>query len=234
MEKCIALMYHQIGDIPDKYNILVENFITQLNFVNASGFQISSIENAVRYPKVCIYTFDDGFKSDLFAAEKIAEQGGSATFFLVKKFLTKNPQKYLNANDVKIISDMGHNIGVHGATHQWWTSMPEDKLLADLSGAKNYFEDLIGKPVLSCSAPGGKVNNRLINSIKATGMFSFLRNSEPKPVYDKQDFLIPGFAVDSKMDVKTIKKILAMDPLYLNYELMAYRLKKIIKDFAGK
>lgn len=236
MKEFTVLMYHGIGGKKDKFNLSLENFNVQLDWVVSNGYAITDILSVskVKQEKFCVFTFDDGHMSDLWVAEKLADLGFKADFFLVQDFLQKDPKRFLTRSQVKRIAELGHAIGVHGKSHTWWTSMEPKKLIKDLSEAKHCFEDLIGRKVEGCSAPGGKINPETVSAIQESKLFKFIRNSKPKSNPINHDIIINSVAIDQFDDLKSFHKKLAGDKIFMKKLLFQYHSKKIFKDLFNK
>ena len=129
--------------------------------------------------------------------------------------MNKDAKGYLTPPQVKRIAQLGHSIGVHGKSHVWWTSMEQKKLIEDLREAKHSFEDLIGREVWGCSAPGGKINAETIKVIKESNLFKFIRNSKPMLNSIDHDTVINRVAVDQFDDLKSFQKKLEGDKFFM-------------------
>lgn len=182
MDKYVCLMYHNISDQGDKYALHRADFLKQLNTIRdygVTGRSIHEINLAENRKNSVSITFDDGFISDLWAAEKLSEFGFTGTFFLVEEFIKTRTQTYMDKSQVKAIAEMGHSIGVHGKNHKWWTTKPEGVLLKELTDTKKWLQDLTSCDVVSCSAPGGKLNKKIVREIRNSQDFKYIRNSFP-------------------------------------------------------
>jgi peptidoglycan/xylan/chitin deacetylase (PgdA/CDA1 family) len=162
-------MYHQIADGGGgAYAVPPAQFREQIAVLQSLGAVVRDVGDLVSRrrcgdplpPGYCIITFDDGHASNLAAAEFLASVGLHASFFVLKEHCAQRPD-YLKAADLVRIRRMGHSIGIHGKTHDWWTSLPDDRLKSELNEVRTWLEDLLGEPVETCSAPGGKINRRV-------------------------------------------------------------------------
>ena len=153
MNKFNCLLYHQINNNGDKYTLSKSSFIRQLDLINSHGYNATSIRKigCKDIHNGVAITFDDGYKSDLWVGEKLLHHGFSATFYLVKDFINNESNTYMNRNQVKQLAALGHEIGVHGKTHDDWTLKPKDSLLTELFETKNWLQDITGVEVSTCS-----------------------------------------------------------------------------------
>jgi peptidoglycan/xylan/chitin deacetylase (PgdA/CDA1 family) len=60
-------------------------------------------------------------------------------------------------------------VGAHGATHTDLTSLRPEALEEELSASKAYLETLSGKQVTTMSAPGGKIDRRVVRAALKLG-----------------------------------------------------------------
>ena len=162
-----CLMYHEVVT-PLLYKFSVEplQFEKQLHALADAGV-VSYIlgENGNKDKYKCLITFDDGHESNLNAARLLAELGYVGYFYLIKDY-SMGREDYMSEGDIKEISSLGHHLGVHGKNHDQWSRMPEKKLISDLRETKDWIEQLTGKPVYTCSAPGGNIDQKTIELIK--------------------------------------------------------------------
>ena len=163
-----CLMYHHIEEPASmKFSVSPDRFQAQMEALQRLGIR-SWLPDGNGTPSSdipCFITFDDGHKSNLFAAEFMRDLGLKACFYVVKDFALNDPA-YLDEAEIKAISEMGHMIGVHGKVHEWWTKFDDKTLAADLQETKSWIEDLTGKAVVTCAAVGGKINSRVIRCIR--------------------------------------------------------------------
>jgi len=236
MNKFNCLLYHQIKNNGDKYTLSQSSFIRQLDLINSHRYNATSIDKIGMkdsFNGVAI-TFDDGFKSDLWVGEKLLEYGYSATFYLVKDFIESNSNIYLNRQHVKQLAIMGHEIGVHGKTHDAWTLKPKDIVLTELIETKNWLEDLTGVEVSTCSAPGGKINREIIKELTQSDQFKSVRNSIPWFNSINAFEINATVILRDDYDSSFLKKLNG-DTLYYNYLFSKQKLKdRVIKKLIEK
>jgi peptidoglycan/xylan/chitin deacetylase (PgdA/CDA1 family) len=125
------------------------------------------IENSIQRP--LLITFDDGLESVYhYAIPCLDEYNFKATIFCVASFLGKastwdvyRNSAHLSAEQVRTISDSGHEIGSHTLTHSNLTFINQSDLVRELRESKKILEDVTGKPVTSVSFPHGSWNERV-------------------------------------------------------------------------
>ena len=91
-----------------------------------------------------------------------------------QKLPTQNRVKYLQPQQIKILSDNGFEIGSHSMTHSLFTAeyMNENKTNFELKQSKIYLEGITGKPVNSFCFPSGYYNSKAIEQAKEIGFTS--------------------------------------------------------------
>ncbi len=89
-----------------------------------------------------------------------------STFFTVQFWAEKYPD-YL-----KKISDYGHEIGTHSATHSHMSKLSESQIIKELETSSNAITTVTGKKVDLFRAPFGDYNNKLIETSKNCGYYT--------------------------------------------------------------
>jgi peptidoglycan/xylan/chitin deacetylase (PgdA/CDA1 family) len=138
-------------------------------------------------------TFDDGCRSFFTHALPLLERHHfRTTVFPVAGYLGKTsswdvlPQfLHLSRQEVREISDLGHEIGSHGLTHSNLTYLDSSDLKTELADSKKILEDIIGKQVTSLSFPFGNWNRRVWESAQEAG---YLRGT----IYRGHSHCTPG------------------------------------------
>ncbi len=88
------------------------------------------------------------------------------TFFAVEFWSKKNPEY------IKKISDFGHEIGTHSATHPYMSKLDKQTIIKELSTSTNEIEKITGKKVELFRAPYGDYNDRLISTARELNLFT--------------------------------------------------------------
>jgi len=180
--RILYLMYHGLGlhDRPSclpatadaRYVLPVENLREQVAQMRAYGFDGISVGEALKRrandaPAVAI-TFDDGCESDLTAAAPALEEVAfRATFYLVTGFLGQTG--YLSSRQARELAERGFEVGCHSMTHRFLTDLDPAELRHEMVEAKQKLEEILGRPVLHFSCPGGRWNCRVAEAAKEAG-----------------------------------------------------------------
>ena len=98
--------------------------------------------------------------------EIMEKEGVKCTFFAVEFWTKKNPEY------IKKISEYGHEIGTHSATHPYMSKLDKDTITKELLSSANEIEKITGKKVELFRPPYGDYNDRLIKTARELGLFT--------------------------------------------------------------
>lgn len=234
-----CLMFHHIIDDNgdwNKFSVKYSSLEKYLKKISLMGFGTVGFSDISSVKRPVVLTFDDGDKSNLRAAHLLAESGMKAVFYIIKNSSLYN-KGFLSAAEIKEIAGLGHEIGVHGKYHQWWTLKKDEILVEELMETKHWLEDITGESVISCSAPGGQINRHVFNNIADNCVgFEYVRNSYPKlNILDNKSIqIINSVAIKySTMDC-TFDKILKGDVLVYKQLQVEWSIKKILRPIYSK
>ena len=213
-----------------KFSVTPDRFQAQMALLDRLGVQ-SWLPGGTIDPNAgspCFITFDDGHKSNLSAASLMRELDLKACFYIVKEFALQDPS-YLDESEIKEIAAMGHMVGVHGKTHDWWTKFDDAALTAGLSETRDWLEDLTGQPVVTCSAPGGKTDDRVIRCIrKQIPGLTYIRTSR-YGTNREGDTLLNSVAITRSMGLDAFRKTVVYSPARYLAGSVGYGLKEMAK-----
>ena len=94
----------------------------------------------------------------------LAEAGVRATFFTVQ-FWAEEHADYL-----KKVSDAGHEVGTHSATHSYMSRQSETEIRAELESSSQAITAVTGKPVTLFRPPYGEYDGLLIDTCRDRGI----------------------------------------------------------------
>ncbi|MCQ1531059.1 polysaccharide deacetylase family sporulation protein PdaB [Lutispora saccharofermentans] len=153
--------------------------LTLISAIYTAGFQrgpISAFMNNERMiPIYCVDTeekkvaisFDAAWGSDKTEdlLKILKEYNVKTTFFLVAFWVDKYPDM------VKRISEEGHEIGNHSASHPQMSQLSEEKITEELTSTSEKIEAITGSKVNLFRPPFGDYNNRLMRVSKDLGYY---------------------------------------------------------------
>ena len=155
----------------------------------------------------------------------------------LKEMFVSFPDKmvvsYMNAMQLKYLSDNGFEIGSHGLSHSILTAdyMNEQKVTEELKNSKHWLEAITGKPVVTFCFPAGRYNEKIIELVKAVGYTSTcLVNRDAKipeviPSYQRINVKQDSFK-ELKNSIKNIERERTVIGRY--YNRLKYRTDKMI------
>jgi peptidoglycan/xylan/chitin deacetylase (PgdA/CDA1 family) len=122
------------------------------------------------YPGRILYTFDDGYSSDLEVSLPILEEAGAVSrgiFFITTSWIGK--EGYMTGTQIRQLASRPVSIGTHGHTHGFFDRMTEKELAEELSVSRQIVEGITGIRAENLSVPGGKFDDRLGKLAVAAG-----------------------------------------------------------------
>lgn len=96
----------------------------------------------------------------------LKEKNVKATFFAVQFWAEKYPE-YL-----KKVSDAGHEVGTHSATHSYMSKLSEGEIKSEFETSCAAIEKVTGKKVTLFRPPYGDYDDLLIDTANAAGLYS--------------------------------------------------------------
>ena len=96
----------------------------------------------------------------------LEEKKVKATFFTVQFWAEKYPE-YL-----KKVSEAGHEVGTHSATHSYMSKLSESEIRKEFETSCAAIEKVTGKPVTLFRPPYGDYDDLLIDTASAMGLYS--------------------------------------------------------------
>ena len=125
--------------------------------------EVLQMVSARRHRHPVVLTFDDGNKSDLFAAERLASAGLKGKFYLLTGRFGQS--HYLERDHARDLVDAGFEVGLHGRGHIDWRNASTEELDDETIESRAELADAIGRPVKSVAIPFGAYNRRVINHL---------------------------------------------------------------------
>lgn len=218
MARFPILMYHRIvsekcpvpgADAEEaRYAVSLDEFEWQMDRIVRSGRRgvsmrlvHDSLESGGRMPDDWVaLTFDDGNLSDyVHALPLFGELEFTATFFVGGDRVGVGGG--LEPEMLARMAAGGMDIGSHGMTHRFLTTLGADEEEEELSRSKELLESATGGDVLFFAPPGGRIGNRGMEALRrleyravCTSVFGFNPCSGPRFEYRR----IPVTAATSR------------------------------------
>ena len=181
LEKCYyppILMYHSVDDHGSKLklSVPVKEFRAQMKYLRDKKFGIISsvqladmIKSGKKIPRnTVVVTFDDGYLDNYVNAFPVfKEYKIPATVFVISGSVGK--PDFVNAAQMKEMSDAGIDIESHSATHPFIEGITEEGFRREAVESKKAIEAITGKPVYTFCFPYGGFNDYTRDILRDTG-----------------------------------------------------------------
>jgi peptidoglycan/xylan/chitin deacetylase (PgdA/CDA1 family) len=156
-----------------RYAVDLEEFRWQLDRISAAGRRgvsmaavLDSLESEGAVPPDWVaVTFDDGNRSDfVHALPLLAEHGFSATFFVGSERIGADGG--LDPGMLSAMAASGMEIGSHGVTHRFLTTLTAEEEEEELALSRQALEAVAGVEIKTYAPPGGRIGARGIAALK--------------------------------------------------------------------
>lgn len=138
------------------------------NWINVSAAQrdlpIYSVE---RKDKVCSLTFDAawGNEDTQQLIDILKKYDIQATFFVVGEWVEKYPES------VKALSDAGHEVMNHSATHPHMPDLSAEQMTAEVQSCNEKIKAITGVQPTLFRPPYGDYNDAVVSTMRSIGMY---------------------------------------------------------------
>lgn len=158
-----------------RYVVSERQFAEQMDLVVAAGSRGIPVGVAltglVQTADRVVITFDDGCETDLLVAAPILiDRGFGATFYVTTKWIGR--RGFLSKQQLRDLAGAGLEIGCHGASHRFLTTLSASDLAAETTEARSELEEILGRAVKHFSCPGGRYNVRVTGAVREAGFES--------------------------------------------------------------
>lgn len=222
-----VLMYHGIEDESQSagyddagallYVLNKQQFVEQMQYLKDHGYQVVSLlalADGEHLPeKAVVITFDDGHCSDYSIALPVLKSFAyTACFYITTKWL--GSENYLSPEQVMALDREAMLIGSHGVTHRFFNDMSADRARHELKESKKVLDQLVTAPVISFSAPGGRLADDTVSQARSLG-YESVATSVVRPFGESDNLLsVPRVAIKSTTTIEEFSKIVSCDSSY--------------------
>jgi len=169
-----VLMYHGVGNPAPNgelhYTLSEEELARQLWLVQGRA-GVATYEDFLqgRSPGgTVVLTFDDGERSVAERALPLMRQHGIAGTVFVTTGWIGSPG-YLDPEQIGLLAQEGWTVGTHGVTHRFLSDLAPGEILRELVESRDALERILGHPPIHASLPGGRVDHRVLDAVRAAG-----------------------------------------------------------------
>ncbi len=205
-----VLCYHHIlnfkptdGENKKTYSVTPEAFATQMKLLSDSGYKTilpDQLYNYLAYgtpipEKPVMITFDDTDEEQYtLGATEMKKYGFKGVFFIMT--ISINRPRYMTKEQIKELSDAGHQIGSHTWDHHMVTKYTEEDWDIQTVKTRKTLEDITGKPIEYFAYPFGLWNQAAIPALqirdyKMAFILSTKRDSL-QPLYTVRRMIVAG------------------------------------------
>ena len=204
-------MFHRIDFGAGNNSFSPENlekmvkFLAEKKVKTLTFWDLKFLEWGLEKPpkKAVILTFDDGYQNHLAAAKILKKWNLRGVFFVISERV--GSPDYLNWDEVREISKMGHEIGSHSATHADLTTLSDEKLRAEIAKSKRKIELEIGQKVISFCFPAGKYDTRAIKILRDE-KYEFARTTRAGKIFSlNTKFELPATRILPKTGIASLQ-----------------------------
>lgn len=175
------LMYHHVDYQPqqkeDLNTVSPESFERQMKYLkdnhyNVIGFDafITALTDKRELPKkTVVLSFDDGYEDNYtYALPILKKYQFPAIIFLPSDLI--GTKGFMTWDQVKLVADLGIEMGSHSRTHMYLPDYPSLELLrSEIAGSKTIIEEKLGKPVQYFCYPVGGFTQEIKELVKNVG-----------------------------------------------------------------
>ena len=147
-----------------------------------------------------MFSFDDGNKSDIAAAQILQSAGLAGKFFVLTGRL--DHPNYLDHADLEALRAMDMEVGLHGHGHVDWRTISSTELDHELSVSRDTLASSLGDPITSAAIPFGAYNGRVYDLLRRQD-FRHVYTSDPGPA-STADWFVRRWQVESSHSVQDV------------------------------
>ncbi len=241
-----VLMYHALENLhhpagakgpgEQLYVLQAGQFREQMEYLHREGFSTYLLEELAVMPdrpgKAVVITFDDGHESNYsIAIPQLKEFGFRAEFFVTSQWV--GTPNYLKPDQIRMISSEGMAIGAHGASHAFICDLDDAGLDVELREPQLILSSLIDKPIISFSAPGGRIDSKMEQVARRFG-YTILCGSNPGFLDSTtMDSVIPRLAIRNSYSLQEFASLVSGDCSFLRRMVFRTKVLNIMKKTIG-
>lgn len=182
-----------------------ERFETFLKHLSENGYESCFPEEVVSKAKLpgkkVIFTFDDGSKSHVRAAQILNKYGFKGIFFVIPERIAETHERFLTKREIQLLAEQGHLIGAHGFQHK---SMVDSavEFRRSQEASEEILRTIVGEKqhtISDFAFPFGYYNDQIVKELRHN--FKYLHTVNPG-YWDGNSILIPRILIDSHTDME--------------------------------
>lgn len=244
----ITLLYHDVvpvgqfstsgfsGGDADIYKLEIPVFREHLREIGSrveSSKTLASAATVGDDQASVLFTFDDGGRGALHAAELLEQYGFRGHFFITTDWIGKS--QFLALAEIRELHTRGHVIGSHSCSHPArMSSCSRAQLDEQWRESLRVLSDACGERLRVASVPGGYYSRKVAETAAAAGI-EVLFNSEPTREIIRVDgcMVLGRYSVQQGLSADTVACIACGQWAPRAQQYLYWNLKKIAKQVGG-
>ncbi|MBN2016789.1 MAG: polysaccharide deacetylase family protein [Candidatus Cloacimonetes bacterium] len=233
-------MYHDILTNGDPYTITKEQFKQQMALVNELNYHAISVsdflsikdQKNLRETKEFGLTFDDGYANNyIYCLPELEKYNFRATFFITTSLIDLG--RGFSKEQIYSLSEKDMEIGSHTVNHAFLPNLPDHALRFELEESKRQLEDIINKPVLSLSLPGGRGNKKILKFAHEAGYKSICTSVYHPNDENTDPFSLGRVPIKRNYSLELFEKIVIQDKRVWKSMKFKQDMKYVIQRILG-
>lgn len=242
-DRCTVLMYHaiprepsELGGADPHYAVTLAVFEQHLDAMARRKQTARAVERIpealARGEQPVGITFDDGHRTNLQAAQALAQRGWCATFFV--NTATVGTSDFLSWPELQAMADMGMSIQSHAHHHRYQDELTQAEQLEELNRSKAEIEAQLHRTVAVYAPPGGRTSAHTSALAQQAG-YTLVSTSRVGVWRVGQDSVwdVPRFAVLAATPMRQLEQWLDQSPLEIGKQVFRYRALRGFKKLLG-
>ncbi len=215
-------MYHSVGKGDLFFNVQLEDFVRQMEYLKTKKFNLVSLNQLVEWiegeqaipEKTVVLTFDDGYEDNCSNVWPILKKYNfPATIFLAPDLIGKkagdSKNVVLDMIDWPQIQEM-HQSGLidfqpHGLNHKELCKISLEQVEQEIRGSKNIIEEQLNKTCHFFAYPRGSFNQQVVNILREFGFRAGLSVSRGFVDNNADLFNLPRQSINSQTSMVQFK-----------------------------
>lgn len=126
-----------------------DTYVDLLYELRSNGYEFTSYDDTIEEGEVLLrHDVDWSPRRALTMAELEVDNNINSTYFFLLTSPFYNALCQETRNVIDRISSMGHDLGLHFSTHQYWSSKPSDEeLVAEVTREREILSSVTGEPI---------------------------------------------------------------------------------------
>lgn len=212
-----VLCYHNIADFKASdsefrktYTVTPAAFAEQMKMLHDNGYQTILPDQLYEYlvynkelpPNPVLITFDDSREEHYsLGAATMKQYDFKGVFFIMT--VTFNKPGYMTKDQIKGLSDEGHQIGNHTWDHPRVTKYTDADWVTQVEKPQQQLEAITGKPVRYFAYPFGLWNTEALTALESRDyQLAFIlatQRDTMKPLYTVRRIIVSGYWTAPKL-----------------------------------